>query len=217
MNCATAGTGLRKVSSLAIRRFHPSSIGMCAATATRGSGQLQRNPTFRCGLARHPSQWRGSARSQQWRSAQRIDSNDQVIDNFSWKLNKHDLKFGFDFYRTTVTPADFDHNFRGRLSFSNTYDDEGNLLATGLQNFLAGDLTGGFQYFGNTARHTYENNFGFYAQDSFRIMPHLTLNYGIRWDYFGVMGEKNNLLSNVTNLDLTDETFTLTQVGQQLA
>ena len=32
----------------------------------------------------------------------RIDSNDQFIDSFSWKLNKHDVKFGFDFHRTTV-------------------------------------------------------------------------------------------------------------------
>ena len=48
----------------------------------------------------------------------RIDSNDQVIDNFSWKINKHDVKFGFDFYRTTVTQPEYDHNFRGKLEFS---------------------------------------------------------------------------------------------------
>ena len=63
-------------------------------------------------------------------------------------------------------------------------------------------------------RHTFQNNFGFYAQDSFRLAPHLTLNYGIRWDYMGVIGEKNIFLSNVTDFDLADGTFTLTQVGQ---
>ena len=44
----------------------------------------------------------------------------------------------------------------------------------------------------------------------------LTFNYGLRWDYFGVMGEKNNLLSNVTSLSPATGTgtFTLTQVGQ---
>jgi len=84
----------------------------------------------------------------------------------------------------------------------------------GLQDFLAGYVDGGFQYFGDSTRHTYENNFGFYAQDSFRLTPHVTLNYGLRWDYFGVVQEKNNLLSNITNLDPVNDTFTLTQVGQ---
>ena len=144
----------------------------------------------------------------------RIDSNDQVIDNFSWKINKHDVKFGFDFYRTTVTQPDYDRNFRGKLEFSDTYDGEGNLIATGLQNFLAGDITGGYSYFGNADRHTFENSFGFYVQDSYRLTPHFTLNYGLRWDYIGVIGEKGNLLSNVTNFDLSGETFTLTPVGQ---
>jgi hypothetical protein len=46
------------------------------------------------------------------------------------------------------------------------------------------------------------------------LTPHLTLNYGLRWDYFGVVQEKNNLLSNITGLDLAGSSFTLTQVGQ---
>ncbi|HEX6715516.1 MAG TPA: carboxypeptidase-like regulatory domain-containing protein, partial [Pyrinomonadaceae bacterium] len=32
----------------------------------------------------------------------RTDINYQVIDNFSWKLARHDLKFGYEFRRTTV-------------------------------------------------------------------------------------------------------------------
>jgi site-specific recombinase XerC len=46
----------------------------------------------------------------------------------------------------------------------------------------------------HTLRHTFENSHGFYVQDSFRLTPRLTLNYGLRWDYFGVVGEKDNLL-----------------------
>jgi hypothetical protein len=45
-------------------------------------------------------------------------------------------------------------------------------------------------------------------------MTNLTLNFGLRWDYFGVFHEKNNLLSNITAFDATDGTLTLTQVGQ---
>jgi Carboxypeptidase regulatory-like domain/TonB-dependent Receptor Plug Domain/TonB dependent receptor len=139
----------------------------------------------------------------------RVDSNAQVGDNFSWKLGKHDVKFGADFHRTTVQQY-FDKYFRGRLKF------DGSTLGSPLQDFLAGDVDSGFQYFGDSTRHTYENNFGFYAQDSFRVTPHLTINYGLRYDYFGVLGEKNNLLSNITSISPAPGTgtFALTQVGQ---
>ena len=115
----------------------------------------------------------------------RIDSNDQILDNFSWKLNKHAVKFGADFHRTSINQF-LRQVLRGKLEFSS------------LDDFLAGSVDGGFQYFGDTTRHTYENNFGFYAQDNFRLTSQLTLNYGLRWDYFGVVQEKNNLLSNFT-------------------
>jgi Carboxypeptidase regulatory-like domain/TonB dependent receptor/TonB-dependent Receptor Plug Domain len=139
----------------------------------------------------------------------RVDSNNQIIDNFDWKFGSHEVKFGGDFHRTTVQQY-FDKYFRGRLQFN------GNTLGTPLQDFLAGDVDGGFQYFGNSTRHTYENSFGFFVQDKYRITPRLTLNYGLRWDYFGVVGEKNNLLSNITSVAPAagTGTFTLTQVGQ---
>jgi len=137
----------------------------------------------------------------------RFDSNNQALDNFSWKLNKHDVKFGGDFYRTSIQQF-FDKYFRGKLEFN------GDTLGSPLQDFLAGDVDGGFQYNGQTLRHTFENSYGFYIQDTFRVTTHLTLNYGLRYDYFGVIGEKNHLLSNITNLDPVGDTFTLTQVGQ---
>jgi len=193
------------------QNFHPSSIGLCAATKTADcnggpfdsglpiilvSGVAQLGATS--SVPRH-----------------RFDSNNQVLDNFSWKMGKHDVKFGADFHRTSIQQY-FDKYFRGRLKFSDTFDTSGNLIATGLQHFLAGDVISGFQYFGNSTRHTYENNFGFYVQDSYRVTPRLTFNYGLRWDYFGVVQEKNNLLSNITSISPAPGTgsFTLTQVGQ---
>jgi hypothetical protein len=132
-----------------------------------------------------------------------------VLDNFSWKINKHDVKLGVDFHRTSVQQY-FDKYFRGRLKF------DGSTLGDPLSDFLAGDVDSGFQYFGDTTRHTFDNNFGFYVQDSFRLTPRVTFNYGMRWDYFGVVQEKNNLLSNITSVSPSPGTgtFTLTQVGQ---
>jgi len=48
----------------------------------------------------------------QWRPTRPGDTNNQLIDNFSWKLNKHDLKFGFEYRRTTIKQY-FDKYFRG--------------------------------------------------------------------------------------------------------
>ncbi len=46
----------------------------------------------------------------------RVDSNWHFIDNYSWKAGRHDIKFGYEFRRTTITHV-IDHNFRGTLSF----------------------------------------------------------------------------------------------------
>ena len=47
----------------------------------------------------------------------RTDVNWQFIDDFSWKFNKHAVKFGYEFRRTTVYQF-FDEGFRGSLSFA---------------------------------------------------------------------------------------------------
>jgi len=192
------------------QNFHPSSIGLCAATSTAlcgGGGAFDSGMPILvvAGVAQL-----GSTSSV---PRHRFDSNNQVIDNFSWKAGKHDVKFGVDFHRTSVQQY-FDKYFRGRLRFNSG----GCAFAgsTGFQDFLAGCVDNGFQYFGDSTRHTHENNFGLYVQDSFRATSRLTFNYGLRWDYFGIVQEKNNLLSNVTSVSPAPGTgtFTLTQVGQ---
>jgi hypothetical protein len=190
--------------------FHPSSIGLCAATST----SLCNGGTFDSGLPIILLSGVSQLGATSSVPRHRVDSNNQVGDNFSWKINKHDVKFGVDFHRTTIQQY-FDKYFRGRLKFNGHTDALGNSF-TGLQDFLSGYVDSGFQYFGDSTRHTFENNFGFYVQDSYRVTPRLTLNYGLRWDYFGVVGEKNNLLSNITSVSpaLGTGTFTLTQVGQ---
>src|SRR5260221_1125110 len=60
---------------------------------------------------------------------------------------------------------------------------------------------------GNTQRFTFNNNFGFFGQDEFRLRPNLTVTAGLRWEYIGPLGEKHNLLSNF------DASGNLVQVG----
>jgi hypothetical protein len=124
----------------------------------------------------------------------RVDSNFHIIDNFSWKLSGHDLKLGYEFRRTTVDQF-FDAGYRGRLDFGS------------LEDFLSGTLSGGRAARGNSSRFTFQNSHAAYLQDTHRWRRDFTFNLGLRWDYFGVIEEKNNLLSNFS------PTAGLVQVG----
>jgi len=193
--------------------FHPSSIGLCAASSLAdcaGSGPhdsglpitlVSVTPTGASSFFAQPGSTSGDPR-------QRVDTNNQFIESFAWKIAKHDIKMGFEFRRTSIEQY-FDKYFRGRLKFST------------LSSFLEGDPEGGgfgsLQYSGNSRRHTFENGYGLYVQDAFRLTPRLTLNYGMRWDYYAVVQEKNNLFYNflVTSFDPVSDTGTgaLAQVG----
>ena len=118
---------------------------------------------------------------------QRVDTNWHYIDNISWKAGRHDIKFGYEFRRTSISQI-FNRAFRGNLDFSD------------LQEFLAGTPTGGSQRQGNTNRNSFENSHAAYVQDSFRWKKNVTINLGLRYDYFGIVQEKHG---NFTNIDTT--------------
>lgn len=170
------------------RSFDPNSIGFCNTTVTAGTCDsqglpiilLSPTPTGASGFFSQIGATSGDPRS-------RIDTNNQLIDSFSWKSNKHDFKFGGEFHRTSIEQH-FDKYSRGRIRFSD--------LESMLEMAPQESAFGLFNYSGDTLRHTAQNGFGFYAQDAFRLTPHLTLNYGVRWDYYAVISEKNNLFSD---------------------
>jgi hypothetical protein len=131
----------------------------------------------------------------------------QILDNFTWLHGKHTFKFGGEFRHAAI--ANFNDNLeRGIFSFS---PDPTTLAPCGsatpppscndpatlsLANFYLGNafvlaLTG------DTHRTTYNNGMAFFIQDDYRATSTLTLNLGLRWEYFGPMSEKRNLLSNL--------------------
>jgi carboxypeptidase family protein len=112
----------------------------------------------------------------------RVDTNWQAIDNFSWKLDRHDLKFGYEFRRTFVN-AFFDAGYRGRLDFDSLAD------------FLSGTLSGGRSARGDSRRGTFQNSHAGFIQDTFRWRPSVTFNLGLRYDYMGVIAEERNRFS----------------------
>ncbi len=174
--------------------FHPSSIGLNVGSGLADAGL----PIIVVSGFSQLGATSGDPRG-------RVDSNNQLIDNFSWKANKHDIKFGAEYRRTTIKQY-FDKYFRGKLSFADVAHFESGSPSTGFGS--------SFQYSGDTLRHTAENSYGFYIQDTYRATSRLTFNYGLRWDYFGVVSEKNNLFSNATTENAAAGAFVLTQVGQ---
>jgi outer membrane receptor protein involved in Fe transport len=109
----------------------------------------------------------------------RTDKNYQIFGNTTWTHGNHNWKWGYEWRRTAIDGY-FDAGYRGRLNF----DD--------LAGFLAGTPSGGRSAAGVSDRTSYENNSGLYLQDTWRATSRLTWNFGLRWDYYGVIGAKNN-------------------------
>lgn len=112
----------------------------------------------------------------------RVDSNYQAFANMSYSAGRHNWKFGYEYRRTTVDGY-FNNGYRGRLDFAS------------LEDFVAGNLSGGRQARGESSRLTSQNNNAMYAQDSFQAGRHVTINWGVRWDYYGVIGESQGRFS----------------------
>ncbi|MGA2236852.1 MAG: TonB-dependent receptor [Terriglobales bacterium] len=148
----------------------------------------------------------------------RTSGSYQILDNFTWLKGKHTLKFGGEFRRAVID--NFNDNLeRGIYQFTAGVCNLGDnpcYLSDGVTpnpnydpivDALADFYTGGeFDTSsccssvsvdtGNTQRTTYNNGLSFFAQDDYRLAPTFTLNAGLRWEYFGPLSEKNNLLSN---------------------
>jgi Carboxypeptidase regulatory-like domain/TonB dependent receptor/TonB-dependent Receptor Plug Domain len=175
------------------RNFDPTSIGLDTLDPSFGNAS-----PYNFGLPKISISGLAPIGADNGDPRQRVDTNWHYIDNISWKHGKHDIRFGYEFRRTSISQI-FNRGFRGNLAFSTTTDSTTGLVtATGLQEFLAGTPTGGSQRQGNTNRNTVENSHAGYIQDSYRWKKNVTLNFGLRYDYFGIMQEKQG---NFTNVD----------------
>jgi hypothetical protein len=112
----------------------------------------------------------------------RIDSNYQLFGNVSLTKGTHNFKAGYEWRRTFINSF-INSGHRGTLIFDNMSD------------FLAGQVDGGSSAEGYGTRYSYQNGGGAYFMDDWHMNSRITVNYGVRWDYFGVIGAKNNAFS----------------------
>jgi outer membrane receptor protein involved in Fe transport len=113
----------------------------------------------------------------------------QILDNFSVFLDKHQLKFGFDYNYTDNYGWIYQYN-PGIIIFNTDapFNEADPATYPFLFVYSAGDVN--FKYVGVNA--------GLYAQDSWRISSRLTLNLGVRYSYYK-MGDLD--LNNAKNFD----------------
>src|SRR5580704_12930102 len=123
----------------------------------------------------------------------RVDTNWQFFDNYSWKLNRHDIKFGYEFRRTTVDSFN-DLLERGVLDFDSLADFLGGGLCSGSIPSSCTPTSSTINV-GNTSRNVHQNSHGLYIQDGIHVNSRLVVNLGLRWDYYGVIGADGNQLS----------------------
>jgi hypothetical protein len=111
----------------------------------------------------------------------------QVTDNFSKVIGAHTLKFGGAFHADQVN-ADPIAQFNGSFVFS------GQATGVDFADFLIGAPS---QYNQSQLNPFYARNkyAGLFAQDSWKLLPNLTLNYGLRWDRIAPWSEKYNQIS----------------------
>ncbi len=167
----------------------PASLGLNMGTAENGLPEIDFNGVLENFGASAYSIPRG-----------RVSQTFQLLDHFTWTRNRHILKFGGEFRRMSVDG--FNNNLERGLLYVN--GPSGNTdpcfspdTVTGV---LCGYFTGNISasaYTGSTQRTTYNNGASLFVQDDFRATSRLTLNLGVRWEYFGPLSEKNNLLSEL--------------------
>lgn len=124
----------------------------------------------------------------------------QLLDTLTWTKEKHTLKFGADYrYLTGLYTNVFSSRRLGQYTFNSSVMSA--LLGSGAGTPFASFLLG-YPDTSNIATviapdtHGYASHYGFFAQDDWKVTQHLTINFGMRYEYHPMFLDH---LSNTTN------------------
>lgn len=118
--------------------------------------------------------------------------------NFTWVKGSHSLKFGYEFERTWMAVND-NNPLYGSWTYGGGYSKASSSAATVSDNYWADFLfgtTSSYQLANYFVVHLRQNMHNAYAQDDWKVLPNLTLNLGLRWEYGSPYSEDHNYVSN---------------------
>ncbi|MBS1877650.1 MAG: carboxypeptidase regulatory-like domain-containing protein [Acidobacteria bacterium] len=125
-----------------------------------------------------------------------------AADNFSWVHGKHNIRTGMFLMRLSNARLDTG-TARGKMSFQ-TFSDfllgldaADNLSPLGRSNVQSIQANEGVGPVGEV-QYGYLSHYGAgFVQDDFKILPRLTLNLGLRWEYVGAASDTFGTIGNV--------------------
>jgi hypothetical protein len=129
----------------------------------------------------------------------RIDTTGHLNENLTYTTGRHELRVGGE-YRHSRLDVFYERNARGTFTFDGSQgpwasDPSVTSNTKSLADYLAGFVQSSTIVRGDLQRNYYMNAASLFAQDSFKISQHLTLNYGLRWEYFGPFYDPTNRIS----------------------
>ena len=119
----------------------------------------------------------------------------ETRDDLSWTRGVHQFKFGFAWLHDPKNQQ-LQANTQGTAAFDNNGFSKDSYV-----NFLLGDAASFTQLDFLAGKHWVNNNYGFYANDNWHILPRLTLNLGIRFDGLPHAFERYNRFANFVPAD----------------
>jgi hypothetical protein len=125
-----------------------------------------------------------------------IEQTAQLSDDLTWTKGKHLIEAGVSWMHWQF--YNYQNPSLGSFAFTGQYT--GNAFA----DFLLGDLAGSSRPIAPLSATPANNRYGFFAQDTWRLTPRLTLNFGLRYDlptlYQNTQGNMSNWYPNLNEV-----------------
>ena len=115
------------------------------------------------------------------------DKTIQFVDNFSWILGNHSVKFGGELRRVLYDQIGGVVT-RGRFNFDGRYTRQPLLPAAqrggaAFADFLLGTMNNSESQVGAPIADFRSNYYAVYIQDNWKMTPNVTVDFGLRWEY----------------------------------
>ncbi|HZL28185.1 MAG TPA: TonB-dependent receptor [Acidobacteriaceae bacterium] len=131
-----------------------------------------------------------------YRPEEEVENEYQILDNFSWNLGNHSVRVGFSYQSVrsdTLEPPSshpaytFNGSQTGSPGIANT--------GSGIADFLTDNMSNGS--IGPSGKfNDAQDNISAYAQDDWKLTKKLTLNLGVRYEYFQPYKEMAGRMAN---------------------